>query len=135
MPAGQAFYVTSYEQSTLHASFAQFRAERLGASIHVAVYYDAERLWKPSSTSRRKICARRRTRTVRSFAFTRESFNDLELDKVGKRVGVLTSILDGHISTDRSKARLDDKCDGWSTDEGRPESIACERTAPHSPRF
>ncbi|KZV93597.1 hypothetical protein EXIGLDRAFT_40916 [Exidia glandulosa HHB12029] len=41
-------------------------------------------------------------------------------------IDVLTSTLDCHISTDRSKARLGDECDEWSTNEDRPESIACE---------
>ncbi|KZV93588.1 hypothetical protein EXIGLDRAFT_767904 [Exidia glandulosa HHB12029] len=45
------------------------------------------------------------------------------MDSSSQNIHVLTSTLDGHISTDRSKARLADKCDEWSTDEDRPESI------------
>ncbi|KZV88615.1 hypothetical protein EXIGLDRAFT_839083 [Exidia glandulosa HHB12029] len=66
-----------------------------------------------------------KTTIIGSFAFARPAilaFNALELNEVGGRgcgnkttPYFSTSSLDGHISTDLSTARLDDKCDEWST--------------------
>ncbi|KZV93578.1 hypothetical protein EXIGLDRAFT_691457 [Exidia glandulosa HHB12029] len=116
----KALSVTSYERSTLHATFAQIHVECPGAPIRVAVYYAAETVLDVTEEDQRsKVNTNRRLVRLSTLAF-----NALDHNEVGKRV--LTSILDGHISTDRSKARLGDKCDEWSTDEDRLESIACE---------
>lgn len=67
--------MTSYEQSTLHATFAQIRAEYPDVPIRVAVYYATERLWKPYS--RKKVDLN----VIGSFAIARDAilaFNDPE---------------------------------------------------------
>ncbi|KZV88618.1 hypothetical protein EXIGLDRAFT_772517 [Exidia glandulosa HHB12029] len=137
----KALSVTSYEQSTLHATFASRRVPRCADSRR-GLLRRREGL-EPSSTLRRKdLRSKVDTSIIGSSAFAREAileFNNLDPSVRENQItkafavgnsravaksyqAVLTSILDGHISTNRCKARLGDKCDKWSTDEDRPES-------------
>ncbi|KZV82314.1 hypothetical protein EXIGLDRAFT_778718 [Exidia glandulosa HHB12029] len=117
----KAFSVTSYERSTLHATFAQIRAEYPGAPLF------ASRSTTPPRRSGNRLRRRGRgsANVIGQFDFAREAILELH-DPDPQNIHVLTVTIDDHILTRRSKTRLGDKCDGWSTDEDRPESIARE---------
>ncbi|KZV82322.1 NAD(P)-binding protein [Exidia glandulosa HHB12029] len=103
----KAFPVTSYEQSTLHATFAQIRAEWPGAPIRVAVWNAGDAVWKPFlDVTEEELRKTTDTNIIGSFAFAREailSFKDLELDEVGKRGALIftsaTAALRGNKTT------------------------------------
>lgn len=85
----QAFPITAYDHSTLHATFAAIRAHWPGAPIRVAVWNAGDAVWKPFlDITPEEVQKVSDTNIIGSFAFARESilaFQDLELDDVGKR--------------------------------------------------